>query len=113
MIKYLGAAATLAAAYGIEGALEVMVVAYATLACIFYAMAFRLFAGLSQAMITGTFDVLHMTTVYMIYVTMTALTLNSQYDYIAFMAMPWIAIQTVINILSVLIKLDIVGINHK
>ena len=113
MIKYLGAAAVLAAAYGIEGAIEVTSVTLALLASMFYFMTLRLFTGLSQATLVENVDVLKMTTIYMIYVTMTAVVFKSEYSYIALIAMPWIAIQTLINVLSVLIKLDIIGINHK
>lgn len=113
MIKYIGAATALAAAYGIEGALEAMVLCYMALAFIFYMMTFRLFIGLSQAMLSSSFDTLQMITIYMIYITMTVITFNSEYDYISYIAMPWIAIQTAINILSILVKLDIIGIHHK
>lgn len=113
MIKYIGAAAVLAAAYGINGALEVTATALVLLALIFYAMAFRLFTGLSQAVIVKDFDILRMLTIYMIYVTMLIVVFMSPYFYVALIAAPWIAIQTFINILSILVKLDIIGIEHK
>lgn len=113
MIKYIGAAAALAAAYGIEGAVEIMVVALGLLAAMFYTMTFRLFAGLSQATVNGDPDLLHMATIYMIYITMAVLTFYSPYAYVALIALPWLVIQTAVNILSVLIKLDIIGIEHK
>ncbi len=113
MIKYLGAAAVLAAAYGIEGAIEVTTVILALLASMFYFMTLRLFTGLSQATLVENVDVLRMATIHMIYVTMTTVVFMSEYSYIALIAMPWIVIQTIINVLSVLIKLDIIGINHK
>lgn len=113
MIKYIGAAAALAAAYGISGALEVTVVALALLAFMFYIMAFRLFAGLSQAMILKEFDVLSMITIYMIYITMAVIVFMSPYSYVVLLCAPWLAIQTLINILSILVKYDIVGIEHK
>jgi hypothetical protein len=113
MIKYIGAAAVLAAAYGINGALEVTAAALVLLALIFYTMAFRLFTGLSQAVIVKDFDILRMLTIYMIYVTMLIVVFMSPYFYVALIAAPWIAIQTFINILSILVKLDIIGIEHK
>ena len=113
MIKYIGAAAALAAAYGIEGALQVTAIALGLLAAIFYFMTFRLFTGLSQAMLMKDFDVLSMITIYMIYITMAVIVFMSPYFYVALVAAPWLLIQTGINILSILIKLDIVGIEHK
>jgi len=113
MIKYIGAAAALAAAYGIEGALEVTAIALGLLASMFYFMTLRLFTGLSQAMIMKDFDVLSMITIYMIYITMAVIVFMSPYSYVALLAAPWLTIQTAINILSILIKLDIIGIEHK
>lgn len=113
MIKYIGAAAALAAAYGIEGALEVTAIALGLLASMFYFMTFRLFTGLSQAMIMKDFDVLSMITIYMIYITMAVIVFMSPYSYVALIAAPWLVIQTAINVLSILIKLDIIGIEHK
>lgn len=113
MIKYVGAAAALAAAYGIDGALEVTAIALGLLAAMFYFMAMRLFTGLSQAMLLKDFDVLSMITIYMIYITMATIVFMSPYSYVALLAAPWLAIQTMINILSILIKLDIIGIEHR
>lgn len=113
MIKYLGAAAALAAAYGIDGALEVTAIALGLLAFLFYTMAFRLFAGLSQAMIMKDFDILSMITIYMIYITMATIAFMSPYSYVALLAAPWLVIQAFINILSILVKLDIIGIEHR
>ena len=113
MIKYIGAAAALAAAYGIDGALEVTAIALGLLACLFYTMTFRLFTGLSQAMIMKDFDVLSMITIYMIYITMATIVFMSPYSYVALLAAPWLVIQTFINILSILVKLDIIGIEHR
>ena len=113
MIKYIGAAAALAAAYGINGALEVTTIALALLASMFYLMTFRLFTGLSQAMIIKDFDVLSMITIYMIYITMATIVFMSPFSYVALLAAPWLAIQTLINILSMLVKLDIIGIERR
>ncbi len=113
MIKYIGAAAALAAAYGIPGGLEVTIVALALLALMFYIMVFRLFSGLSQAMIIKDFDVLSMITIYMIYITMAVIVFMSPYWYVVLLCAPWLVIQTFINILSILVKYDIVGIEHK
>lgn len=115
MIKYICAAAVLAAAYGINGAVEVTTISLAMLATIFYMMTFRLFVGLSRAELVKpeNLDVLNMAVVYMIYFTSTVVVFNSPYAYVAFLAMPWVAIQGLINLLSVLIKLDIIGINHQ
>lgn len=113
MIKYIGAAAALAAAYGIEGAVEVTAIALGLLASMFYFMTFRLFTGLSQAMLIKDFDVLSMITIYMIYITMATIVFMSPYSYVALLTAPWLFIQTGINILSILIKLDIIGIEHK
>lgn len=113
MIKYIGAAAALAAAYGIDGALEVTAIALGLLALLFYTMTFRLFTGLSQAMIMKDFDVLSMITIYMIYITMATIVFMSPYSYVALLAAPWLVIQTFINILSILVKLDIIGIEHR
>jgi hypothetical protein len=110
MIKYLGVAAALAATYGIEGAIEVTTFFLALLASMFYFVAFRLFTGLSQAALSTDFDVLHMLMVYMIYITMATLVYMSPYSYIAFVALPWLIIQGSANILSLLVKFDIIGI---
>lgn len=113
MIKYIGAAAALAAAYGINGALEVTVIALGLLASMFYIIAFRLFTGLSQAMIIKDFDVLSMATIYMMYFTMAVIVFMSPYSYVALIAAPWLAIQACINILSILVKFGIIGIEHR
>lgn len=113
MIKYIGAAAALAAAYGIDGALEVTAIALGLLAFLFYTMTFRLFTGLSQAMIMKDFDILSMITIYMIYITMATIVFMSPYSYVALLAAPWLVIQTFINILSILVKFDIIGIEHR
>ena len=113
MIKYIGAAAALAAVYGIDGALEITVFALGLLAALFYSMAFRLFTGLSQAMIIKDFDVLQMITIYMIYTTMATIVIMSPYFYVALLAAPWLAIQACINVLSLLVKLDIIGIERR
>lgn len=110
MIKYLGAAAVLAAAYGVEGAIEVTAVFLAVLASMFYFVATRLFIGLSQAMLTKDVDVLYMTMTYMIYITMAALVFVSPYSYVVFIALPWLVIQGIANTMSVLLKLDIIDI---
>lgn len=113
MIKYLGAAAALAAAYGITGALEVTMIALIVLASLFYVMAFNLFIGTSRSVIAGKTDVLHMITVYMIYVTMTTVVFMSDYSWVAFMALPWLLIQTGINIVSLLVKFEIITFINK
>jgi hypothetical protein len=110
MIKYLGAAAALAAAYGVEGAIELTAIALAMLASMFYFLTTRLFIGLSQASLVKDVDVLYMSMVYMIYVTMAALVFISPYSYVAFIALPWLVIQGIANTMSVLLKLDIIDI---
>lgn len=113
MFKFVGAAAVVAAAYGIDGGVEVTAVMLASFATLFYAMAFRLFTGLSQAELVEDVDLLRMTTIYMIYLTSMVVVFKSDYYYIAIWSLPWLTIQTVINILSVLIKLDVIGIKRK
>lgn len=113
MIKYIGAAAALAAAYGIDGALEITTIALAVLAGMFYFMAFRLFTGLSRAVVVQDADILAMMTIYMIYITMTIIVFVSPFSYVALLASPWLFIQTMINVLTILIKLDIIGIEHR
>jgi hypothetical protein len=111
MIKYLGAAAALAAAYGVEGAIELTAIALAALASMFYFLTTRLFIGLSQASLVKDVDVLYMSMVYMIYATMAALVFISPYSYVAFIALPWLVIQGIANMMSVLLKLDIIDIH--
>jgi hypothetical protein len=111
MIKYLGAAAALAAAYGVEGAIELTAIALAALASMFYFLTTRLFIGLSQASLVKDVDVLYMSMVYMIHVTMAALVFISPYSYVAFIALPWLVIQGIANMMSVLLKLDIIDIH--
>ncbi len=115
MIKYICAAAVIAAAYGVTGAVEVTAVTLSALAAMFYFMTFRLFIGLSRAELVNpeNLDVLKMAVIYMIYFTATVVVFYSPYSYIALLAMPWVAIQTSINILSVLIKSGFIGINHQ
>lgn len=115
MIKYFGAAAALAAAYGIEGATEVTAAALIILSSIFYFIALKLFSGLSQSAITNSqdVDVLKLAMIYMIYVTMFATVYVSEYSNVAFYAMPWLIIQSAINTLVLLIKFDIIGIDTK
>lgn len=113
MIKIFGLAAVLAAAYGVEGGYEAAAIMLCFMASLFYLMAFKLFAGLSQAMVTGNVDILYMITAYMTYFTMAVVTFYGPYSYVALIALPWLTIQALINMLAVLIKLDIVGINPK
>jgi hypothetical protein len=113
VIKYLGVAAALAATYGVEWAIEFTAILLAILASMFYFIAGRLFTGLSQAALSIDFDVLHLLMVYMIYVTMTVLVFMSPYSYVAFVALPWLIIQGYANVLSLLVKFDIIGIEDK
>lgn len=113
MFKFIGAAAVLAAAYGINGAMEVTVLFLASFATLFYIMAFRLFSGLSRAELVDDVDILKMSTIYMIYLTSAVVVFNGEYSYVALIAAPWLIIQGFINILSVLLKLGIVGINKQ
>jgi len=113
MFKFIGAAAVLAAAYGINGAMEVTVLFLASFAALFYIMAFRLFTGLSRAELVEDIDILKMITIYMIYVTAAVITFSGGYTYVALLAAPWLVIQGFINILSVLLKLGIVGIHRQ
>lgn len=113
MIKYVGAAAVLAAAYGIQGAIEVTTIMLVLFASMFYIAAFRLFVGLSQAALITNVDLLKMITIYMIYITMAVAVFMSPYSYIAIFAAPWLVIQTAINILSALVKVGVIGIERK
>ena len=113
MIKYLGVAAALAAAYEVELGIEATAFLLALLASMFYFVSVRLFTGLSQAALSTDFDVLHLVMAYMIYVTMAALVFMSPYAYVAFVALPWLVIQGSANVLSLLIKFDIIGIEDK
>lgn len=115
MIKYLGAAAVLAAAYGIPAALEVTVVATVLLSSMFYFVALKLFSGLSQsALMDGSdVDVLKLVMIHMIYITMFATVFMSDYTTVAVYAMPWLIIQSAINALVLLIKFGVIGIDTK
>lgn len=113
MLKYLGVAAILAATYGVTGGTESVAIILSLLALMFYIMAFRLFCGLSQATLVNDINILQVITIYMIYVTMGIITFMSDYSLVTYFALPWLAIQAAINILSILIKLDIIGIEHK
>lgn len=113
MFKYTGVAAVLAATYNIQGAIELTALLLIALASVFYIMTFRLFCGLSQAALVDGANILHVVTIYMIYVTMAAVTYMGPYSYIALVALPWLLIQGCINILTILIKLEIVGVQRK
>lgn len=113
MFKYLAVAVVLAATYKIPYSVEVAALILGFFATTFYAMAFKLFAGFNNAQLADNVDILKVITIYMIYVSLGAIVFLSQYQPIAFFALPWLGIQLVINILSILIKLDIIGIKHK
>jgi uncharacterized radical SAM superfamily protein len=113
MLKYLGVAAVIAATYKLPYGIESAVTILAVLASMFYTMAFRLFTGLSQAELVEDVDILKMITIYMIYVTLAVVVFMSPFAYVTVFALPWLAIQTVINIISILLKLDVIGIKRK
>jgi len=113
MLKYIGVVAVLAATYQVPYGLEAAASILSLLALSFYAMAFRLFTGLSQAELVEDVDILRMFTIYMIYIALASILFFSQYQYVTVFALPWLGIQTVINTLSVLIKLDIIGVKRK
>ncbi len=113
MFKYLAVAVVLAATYKLPYSVEVAVIMLSFFATTFYVMTFRLFTGLNTAQLSDDVDILKVITIYMIYVSLAVVVFLSQYQYIAILAMPWLGIQFVINALSILIKLDIIGIKHK
>lgn len=113
MLKYLGVAAILAATFNLPGGLELVVFIMSALALMFYIMTFRLFTGLNQAIISDDVNILQVITVYMIYITMAIVAFMGGYQLVVYVALPWLTIQVFINVLSILIKLDIIGIQRK
>ncbi len=113
MLKYLGVAAIMAATFNIQGGLELVVLILSCLAVMFYIVAFRLFTGLSQAVLIVDANILQVITVYMIYITMAIIAFKGGYQPAVYVATPWLVIQGIINILTILIKLDIIGIQRK
>lgn len=113
MLKYLGVAAIMAATFNLPSSLEAVVLILSLLATTFYIMAFRLFSGLSRAVLVDDANILQVITVHMIYITMAVIAFMGGYQIAVYIALPWLAIQGLINILTILIKLDIIGIQNK
>lgn len=113
MLAYIGVAAIMAATLNVQGALELVVFILSSLALMFYIVAFKLFAGLSQSVMTDGVNILQVITIYMIYITMATVAFMGGYQLPVYVALPWLVIRGFINVLSILIKLDIIGIKHK
>jgi hypothetical protein len=113
MFKYLAVAVVLAATYKLPYSVEAAAAILSFFATTFYVMTFRLFTGLNNAQLSDDVDILKVITIYMIYISLGAIVFLSQYQYIAFFALPWLGIQLLINALSILVKLDIIGIKNK
>jgi hypothetical protein len=113
MIKLISVAAIMAATYHVQGAIEAVVVILSLLAFVFYTMAFRLFVGLSQAELISDANILQVVTVYMIYITMAIQAYMSDYTAVVYMVAPWLIIQALINVLTIMIKLEFIEIRRK
>jgi hypothetical protein len=113
MIKYTGAAAVVAAAYGINGAIELTAILFTLNMCMFYFVITKIFIGLSQSLLSKDVDILYMTMIYMIHFTMGVAVWMSEYSYLALIGAPWMFINGISCLMSALYKMEVIDIKNK
>jgi len=105
--------AILATSFNIQGGQEVLALVVSGVAAMFYGLMCRLMVGLSQAELNHDADIHKMLMSYSIQVTSVAIVFMGPYYQIALVAMPWIAIATFSNTLSVLAKFGYLEIHDR
>lgn len=113
MLKYVSLALILGYTYlGIEWAPTVLAWMIGIFASIFYLLMFYLITGLKQSSLDPNFDIMGALTNRLVQAGSVAFLWLTGYQMVAIFALPWIVVMTLADLLSILVKKEIMEI-HK